>query len=386
MSRPDEPPVLWRPSEEAIESAAITRYARWLIAERGVALGDPTDYQALWQWSVDELEDFWASIWEYFEVRASVPYERVLGERSMPGAEWFAGARLNYAEHVIRGKNDADVAIRHASELRELDDLELGEAGARDGRADRAPGCAGPRRRAGRPGRRLPAEHPRDRSRPSSPAPRSGRSWSSAARRSSAPARWSTASPRSSPRCCSRSTATATAVSDFDRGDVVVDAIAAEIPGLASIVLLSGLGYRADPGRLARGMHWRRFAGSRLPVTSSSFEPPRLSSIPSGSSTPRARPGSPSRSSTAQGGILLEHLKKMHLHLDAQDGRSRLLVHDDRLDDVELPRRGAAHRGRDRAATTATPAIPDLGVLWDLAERGRYHHLRDQRQLTSRAA
>ena len=50
----------------------------------------------------DDLEGFWGSIWERFDVIASVPYERVLGSRAMPGAEWFPGARLNFAEHVLR--------------------------------------------------------------------------------------------------------------------------------------------------------------------------------------------------------------------------------------------------------------------------------------------
>ena len=56
----------------------------------------------LWEWSTTDLEGFWASIWERFDVVASAPYERILGSRAMPGAEWFPGARLNYAEHVLR--------------------------------------------------------------------------------------------------------------------------------------------------------------------------------------------------------------------------------------------------------------------------------------------
>ena len=88
------PPILWRPSPERIEQATITDYARWLERTRGV---DLPDYESLWEWSVNDLEGFWASIWERFDVIASVPYERVLGSRAMPGAEWFPGARLNFA-------------------------------------------------------------------------------------------------------------------------------------------------------------------------------------------------------------------------------------------------------------------------------------------------
>src|SRR6185437_9764345 len=90
-------------------------------------------YHDLWQWSVDELEDFWASLWEFFEVESSEPYERVLTTHEMPGARWFPGARLSYAQHVFRGKDDGDVAIHHASELRPLGEWTWGELRARAG-------------------------------------------------------------------------------------------------------------------------------------------------------------------------------------------------------------------------------------------------------------
>src|SRR6478735_7462420 len=118
------PPILWRPSVERVERASITGYARWLERTRGV---DLPDYERLWEWSVNDLEGFWASIWERFDVIASAPYERVLGSRTMPGAEWFPGARLNYAEHVLRPRADEEVAIRHASELRPLGKMTQGE-------------------------------------------------------------------------------------------------------------------------------------------------------------------------------------------------------------------------------------------------------------------
>ena len=59
------------------------------------------DYTTLWQWSVDDLENFWATVWDFFEVRASVPYDRVMSGSDMPGVRWFEGARLNYAEHAL---------------------------------------------------------------------------------------------------------------------------------------------------------------------------------------------------------------------------------------------------------------------------------------------
>src|SRR5438128_1763908 len=76
---------LWSPSPERIERARITRFAR----ERGL----PTEYEELWRWSVDHLEDFWAAIWDEFGVDGS--YDAVLASRDMPGAQWFPGARVN---------------------------------------------------------------------------------------------------------------------------------------------------------------------------------------------------------------------------------------------------------------------------------------------------
>ena len=111
------PRILWQPDAEQIERSTLTRYARWLASSRGV---ETSGYDELWRWSTSDLEGFWGSIWEFFEIRASTPYERVLGSRDMPGAEWFRGARLNYAEHVFRNRDDGEVAIHHASELRPL--------------------------------------------------------------------------------------------------------------------------------------------------------------------------------------------------------------------------------------------------------------------------
>src|SRR5215204_7390038 len=106
------PEPLWTPSAERVERATITRFAR----DRGL----PEAYDELWRRSVDDIDAFWAAVWEFFDVQSDAPYERVLGSRDMPGAEWFPGASLSYAEHIFRGKDEETTAILHASELREL--------------------------------------------------------------------------------------------------------------------------------------------------------------------------------------------------------------------------------------------------------------------------
>ena len=117
MTEAVEGTLLWEPSEELKENANISRYMRWLEDEKGLSFDD---YGELWEWSVVEIEEFWASIWEYFEVEASRPYEKVLTEREMSGARWFEGTELNYAEHVFRRARPEEPAVLHQSEIRPL--------------------------------------------------------------------------------------------------------------------------------------------------------------------------------------------------------------------------------------------------------------------------
>ena len=104
---------LWEAGEDVKRAANITRYMQWLKREKGLNFQTRDD---LWQWSVDHLEDFWASLWEYFHIQASSPYSAVLLERKMPGAKWFSGATLNYAEHVFRNATSSRPALLFRSE------------------------------------------------------------------------------------------------------------------------------------------------------------------------------------------------------------------------------------------------------------------------------
>ena len=102
----------------ANSEAQITRYQNWLRSERGLQFDS---YDALWQWSVDDLPAFWGSIWDYFEVESPTPYRQVIAAEVMPGAQWFEGAQLNYARQVLRHVDKADAtgcpAIVFADEL-----------------------------------------------------------------------------------------------------------------------------------------------------------------------------------------------------------------------------------------------------------------------------
>lgn len=118
--------VLWEPPADVLDTTRMGDFLRWLRQERGREF---TDYPSLWQWSVNELDEFWGAVAQYFQVRFHDRPKAVLGRRSMPGAEWFPGATLNFAEHVLAGPHGAVVLISR-SETRPRMQLTRGEVRA----------------------------------------------------------------------------------------------------------------------------------------------------------------------------------------------------------------------------------------------------------------
>ncbi|RMG24757.1 MAG: acetoacetate--CoA ligase [Bacteroidetes bacterium] len=109
----NQPTVLWQPSQAFVDGSNLRRYERWLAKEKGLSFAT---YQEMWQWSTSQIEEFWESIWEYFEVIHHAPYRRVLSDHQMPGARWFEGATLNYAEHLFRHRSDERPALIFCNE------------------------------------------------------------------------------------------------------------------------------------------------------------------------------------------------------------------------------------------------------------------------------
>jgi len=85
----------------------ITLYQNWLRDTRGLSFGS---YEALWRWSVTDLDAFWQSIWDYFDLQSPTPHSAVLADNKMPGARWFPGAQFNYAQQVFRHVDPAHAA------------------------------------------------------------------------------------------------------------------------------------------------------------------------------------------------------------------------------------------------------------------------------------
>jgi acetoacetyl-CoA synthetase len=352
------PEKLWEPPAELVENARLTEYMRWLEAERGLSFAD---YDELWRWSVDDLEGFWSSIWDFFGVEADGGYERALGDRAMPGAEWFAGTSLNYAEHVFAGKDDGEVAILHASELRELAELSWGEL-----RVQVAATAAGLRALGVERGDRVVAYLPN--------IPEAIIAFLATA---SIGATWSSCSPDFGPasvidRFAQIEPKVLFAVDgyryggkDFDRRETLAQ-LQAAMPSLVSTVVLPYLDPEPDLSPLRDAVRWEDLlasgAGTELSFERVPFDHPLWVLYSSGTT------GLPKAIVQGQGGILLEHLKKLHLHVDAHPG--------DRL--FWFTTTGwmmwnfLVSGLLTRAAIVlydGSPGHPDMGVLWDLAER-----------------
>jgi acetoacetyl-CoA synthetase len=110
----DERAILWRPDPARVEASAMARFMRWLEAERGLRFDD---YNALWSWSVRDLDGFWGAVVDYFGLDIG-NRGVVLGRRAMPGAEWFPGATVNFASSVLgrAAERRDDVAVICRSE------------------------------------------------------------------------------------------------------------------------------------------------------------------------------------------------------------------------------------------------------------------------------
>lgn len=120
--------VVWTPPADVLTTTQVGAFLDWVARHRGARM---STHDELWKWSVSDLSGFWSAIWEFFGVRSHTPYEQVLADASMPGAQWFPGATLNYAEHALgdlhTGSDTDDLAVLGRSQTRDHVDLTWGE-------------------------------------------------------------------------------------------------------------------------------------------------------------------------------------------------------------------------------------------------------------------
>ncbi|RLB02203.1 MAG: acetoacetate--CoA ligase [Deltaproteobacteria bacterium] len=108
--------LLWKPSEERIKNTNMYRFMNFINEKFNE---DFTEYEPLYKWSVDNIPDFWASMWEFVDIKHSKKYDEVVDDPyKMPGAKWFSGAKLNFAENLLRYRDD-QVALIFKSEAEE---------------------------------------------------------------------------------------------------------------------------------------------------------------------------------------------------------------------------------------------------------------------------
>ncbi len=356
------PRLLWEPPAAMRDQCTMRTFMRWLEQRHGLRFAD---YDSLYRWSVDELEAFWAALWEYYQIIAHAPYTTVLSSRAMPGARWFTGARINYAEHVFRHATAERPAVIVASERQEPTPLSW-ETLRRQTAA-----IAQTLRQAGvGPGDRVVAY-----------VPNTPHALIACLATASLGAIWSSCSPDfGSPSVIDRfrqiEPKVLIAVDGYQYGGKPFDrraevaAIQAALPSLELTIFISYLDPAADPAGL-RGplLRWEEAAqtSAELTFTPVEFNDPLWVLYSSGTT------GLPKPIVHSQGGILLEHLKSLDLHFDMRAGDIffwytttgwmmwNFLI-------------GGLLVGAIPVLYDGSPAYPDMGVLWRLAEQTKMRY------------
>ncbi|HET9921087.1 MAG TPA: acetoacetate--CoA ligase [Ktedonobacteraceae bacterium] len=352
----EEGTLLWEPPDELRQQATVTRYMQWLEQEKGLKFNHPNE---LWRWSVDNLEDFWASIWDFFSIQASKPYTTVLAERKMPGAHWFSGAELNYAEHVFRNATPDRPAVLFRSERHSLIEVSWDELRQKVASVAQALRKMGVQR-----GDRVVSYMPN--------IPETLIAFLATA---SIGATWSSCSPdfgtssvidrfrQIEPKVLFAVDGYQYNGKPIERHNTVAE-IQTYLPTLEKTILVPYLSADASTEGLKDVLMWQEVAGNtsaELTFEQVPFNQPLWVLYSSGTT------GLPKAIVQGQGGILIEHLKSLGLGLDMQPGDRffwftstgwmmwNLLI-------------GGLLVGSTILLYDGSPAYPDIGTLWKFAQ------------------
>ena len=349
----EEGALLWEPSEHFRSETNLTHYLGWLERERGLRFAD---YAALWRWSVDDLEAFWASIVDYYDIPIRGDRSRVLGSRTMPGAVWFEGAEVNYAEVVFRRAVPDRPALVFQSERQPLLEVSWAELGS-----SVAAVAAGLRRLGVGRGDRVVAVLPN--------IPEAVIAFLACA---SLGAIWASCSPdfgthslidrfaQIEPKVLLAVDGYTYGGKPFDRR-TVIDEIRAQLPTLEGSVLVPYLDPEAAADRPCE-MAWAELvSGPAEPLT---FEPvpfdhPLWVVYSSGTT------GLPKAIVHGHGGVVLEHSKVVGLHCDVRVG-DRMFWFTTTGWMMWNLLLGSLLVGGTTVLYDGNPGYPDLEVLWEM--------------------
>lgn len=357
--------LLWTPRAEFADGSNLAQYMQWLKQTRGL---DFPSYGALWRWSVSDIEGFWASIWDYFQVQSDRPYKKVIDRRVMPGARWFEGSRLNYAEHLLRAesKNGDRMVFHHLSENRPLGHMSWTELGRQVrilATQLRALGVV--------PGDRVVSYMPN--------VPETAIAMMATL---AVGAVWSSAAPefgvktvaerftQIQPKVLFASDGYRFGGKDFKR-ESEVRSIIAELPTLERVIWLPYLDPHGElPQALPKAMSWNRLM-DREPVPRDKFQFERVEyDHPLWIVFSSGTTGLPKAIVHSHAGVLLEHLKLMHFHLGLKP-ESVMFFYSTTGWMMWNLLLAALLTGAGIVLYDGNPAYPSLDLLWQLAAETR---------------
>ncbi len=356
MADAAEGKLLWEPTKEFQTQSNMYAYMRWLAERKGLQF---VTYAELWKWSVEHSADFWATIWEFYNVKASRDYTQALTGSEMPGMRWFEGTELNYAEHVFRHAASDHPAVLFQSERQPLAELSWGEL-----RRQVAAVAAALRAMGVERGDRVVSYMPN--------IPQSLVAFLAVA---SIGAIWSSCSPDfGSPSVIDRFSQIEPKVlfavdgyqyggKAFDRRAVVAE-LQAALPTLQRTVFVPYLDRAAQPDGLSNVMLWDAALAhtGELMFAQVPFDHPLWVLYSSGTT------GLPKPIVQSQGGVLIEHLKAIGLHFDVKPGDRffwftttgwmmwNMLI-------------GSLLLGGTALMYDGSPGWPDMNRLWQFAEQ-----------------